>query len=485
LFEETTVFEKRKILFVEDDKVEIQNISDLLKTLGADFVHTATVSEAIRELVLQPYDFLLTDLHIETRAGFEKPDGLTVIRAAVEQQPNITIVATSSDPRTEVVNAALAAGAHHFVRKPLSKSDEIEIAFKMANQRRRLSRSADKSARVKKPDGHWEKFAKIYPYGIIQGEREQKIARLAARKKASCIIVGETGTGKEEAAKLIHKMRCEEEGPIPFVAVNCATITGSLAESILFGHKKGAFTGAEDASTGYITEADGGILFLDEIQTLSIPVQQKLLRVLNDGTYNRLGESKTQRSEFQLIAASTKDLSKEVEEGRFLVDIQMRMMGLDFVIPPLRERMSDLPALVALFLSRKSIALEPHAFDAIVLRLQSFQWPGNIRQLFKCLEAWLLYCELDGLPPAADNFPVFRDLQPFQKSSGQAPHSPDEIDFNTVVHEDHDFEQITSDFERVYLSKALKRHGTIGSLCKAINIPRSTLDSKRRKYGLA
>ncbi len=274
------MFEKRKILFVEDDDIEIQNISALLKSLGVTFTHTATVSDAVRQLVLQPYDYLLTDLHIETKAGFEKPDGLTVIRAAVEQQPNITIVATSSDPRTEVVNAALAAGAHHFVRKPLSKADEIEIAFKLADQRRRLARGSQ----PKSPTGLWDAYAKKYPYGIILGEREHKIARLAARKKASSIITGETGTGKEEAAKLIHRMRCEEEGPIPFVAVNCATITGSLAESLLFGHKKGAFTGADEAASGYIAEADGGILFLDEIQTLSIPVQQKLLRVLNDGT---------------------------------------------------------------------------------------------------------------------------------------------------------------------------------------------------------
>jgi DNA-binding NtrC family response regulator len=438
------------------------------------------VSEAVRELILQPYDYLLTDLHIETKAGFEKPDGLTVIRAAVEQQPNITIVATSSDPRTEIVNAALTAGAHHFVRKPLSKADEIEIAFKLADQRRRLA----KGTRPKGPSGLWDAYSKKYPYGIILGEREHKIARLAARKKASSIITGETGTGKEEAAKLIHRMRCEDEGPIPFVAVNCATITGNLAESLLFGHKKGAFTGADEAASGYIAEADGGILFLDEIQTLSIPVQQKLLRVLNDGTYHRLGESRNCRSEFQLIAASTKELNKEVDEGRFLVDIHMRMMGLDFVTPPLRERIVDLPAFVALFLSRKNVALDGHTFDALVSRLQTFQWPGNIRQLFKCLDAWLLYCELDGVPLSAENFPLFKDLQPLKRNPVNAQVPEGEVDFNAAVNEDRDFDQLTVDFERTLLAKALSRHGSISSLCKALNIPRSTLDAKRRKYNL-
>ncbi|WP_141731178.1 sigma-54-dependent transcriptional regulator [Oligoflexus tunisiensis] len=474
------MFEKRKILFVEDDSLEIGNISVLLRSLGVGFTHTATVSEAVRELVLQPYDYLLTDLHIETKAGFEKPDGLTVIRAAVEQQPNITIVATSSDPRTEVVNAALTAGAHHFVRKPLSKADEIEIAFRLANQRRRLARGS----RLKTPSGLWEAYAKKYPYGIILGEREHKVARLAARKKASCIITGETGTGKEEAAKLIHRMRCEEDGPIPFVAVNCATITGNLAESLLFGHKKGAFTGADEAASGYITEADGGILFLDEIQTLSIPVQQKLLRVLNDGSYHRLGEARTHRSEFQLIAASTKDLGKEVDEGRFLVDIHMRMMGLDFHMPPLRERMADLPAFVALFLSRKNIALNVDTLDDLIEKLQTYQWQGNIRQLFKCLDAWLLYCELDCVTLSADNFPLFKDLQALQRPVARAQGPKDEIDFNTAANEDRDFDQLMADFERTIVSNAMSRHGSISSLSKALNIPRSTLDAKRRKYNL-
>lgn len=478
------MFGKKKILFVEDDAFEIHSISALLKSLNAEFVHTSSVSEAIRELIQMPYDYLLTDLHIETKAGFERPDGLMVIRSAIEQQISITIVATSSDPRTEIVSEALAAGAHHFLRKPLTKADEIEIAFKQGDLRRRLERSAERPTRGRKPHGHWQKYAKKYPYGIIQAEREQKIARLAARKKASCIIVGETGTGKEEAAKLIHKMRCEDEGPIPFVAVNCATITGNLAESSLFGHKKGAFTGADEAATGYIAEADGGILFLDEIQTLTIPVQQKLLRVLNDGTYNRLGEARSHRSEFQLIVASTKDLGKEIEEGRFLVDIHMRMMGLDFFIPPLRERLCDLPAFIALFLSRKNIDLDTADLDTLIEKLQTYQWPGNVRQLFKYLEAWLLYCELDGVSISAENFPPFKDLQPSQKQSHVQEIKQNNIDFNAALNQDHDLERLVSEYERTYLVRALERHSIITNLSRVINVPRSTLDAKRRKYDL-
>ncbi len=479
------MLEHRRVLFVEDDKQEIETISKLLKLLKAEFCHVSTVNEALRELSTQSYDYVLTDLHIETKAGVENPDGLTVIRSAMEQQPQIMIVATSSDPRTEVVNEALAAGALHFIRKPVGKPDEIEIAFKLAAQRRILTRDAQKSQQRAKSVGLWESYSKLYPYGIIQGDREQKLAKLCSRKKASCVITGETGTGKEEAAKLIHRLRVELEGPIPFVAVNCATITGNLAESLLFGHKKGAFTGADEASSGYIAEADGGILFLDEIQYLALPVQQKLLRVLNDGTYHRLGETKTHRSEFQLIAATTKDLGREVDEGRFLVDLQMRMMGIDFTIPPLRERIAELPAFVALFFSRKGVQLETEAFDAIVKKLSGFRWPGNIRQLMKCLEAWLLYCELDEVPLAPGNFPVFKDLesQVRENQIADSVHMA-KHDFNALLDKDCELEQLLEDFEREYLRRAMVRHESIGSLSKAINVPRSTLDSRRRKLGL-
>ena len=140
------MFEKRRLLFVEDDQQEIANISKLLRQLSVDFILTTTIAQAMAELSKQAFDFLLTDLHIETKAGFERPDGLLVIAAAKEQQPNITIVATSSDPRTEIVSEALAAGAHNFIRKPLSKEDELVIAFGLAKERRIMLKEAIRSS---------------------------------------------------------------------------------------------------------------------------------------------------------------------------------------------------------------------------------------------------------------------------------------------------------------------------------------------------
>ena len=316
----------RRLLIVEDDQSEIYNVSKLLSELQIQFRSAKTISEAFELLATESFDYLLTDLHIETSAGFDLPDGLKVIRKAIEQQPSILIVANSSDPRSDIWSSALKAGAHHFIRKPLLKADELEIAFSLAKERRIFAGKKSSAAL----GGMWSSYSAMYPEDIVIDKATANIAKgLAKHKTAATTIVGETGTGKEEVAKLIFKYRSQLEGELPFVAVNCATITPSLAESILFGHHKGAFTGADKTTNGYVGEADGGILFLDEIHNLDITVQQKLLRVLNDGTYNRLGENKNFKSKFQLIAASTKDLDEEVDNGKFLIDLRNRILGMD------------------------------------------------------------------------------------------------------------------------------------------------------------
>lgn len=482
-----SIMHGRKMLVVEDDRLEIQNLSDLLKVIGVELTVESTVNGAVEALEMKAFDFLLTDLHIETKAGQEEPDGIKIIKTAREHQPTITIVANSSDPRTEVWNLALQAGAHHFIRKPFSKADEILIGFDLAKDRSRFIAQEAKSARTRKPSGAWKAFAAGYPHGIVIGERDLKITRGIARTMdASFVIMGETGTGKEEIAKLIHRFRREQEGrPVPFIAVNCASISGHLAESQLFGHRKGAFTGADQNTAGFIAEADGGILFLDEIHTLDIPTQQRLLRVLNDGTYHRLGETRTYKSQFQLLAASTRDLDDEVHEGRLLMDIRSRIMGLDLRLPPLRERKQDIPALTALFLSRKGIDISNGVFDELVEKLQTFYWSGNIRQMFKAIEAWILTCEFEEIPLEIESFPVFKGMldKEQERRTSQLTQLPDQ-DFAQALTADQDLDQAVSGFEKAVIVEAMKRHKTIGECCKALNVNRSTLDAKRRKFGI-
>ncbi len=480
------MFENRKLLLVEDDQAEISNISRILSRANINFTLSTTLADAQDKISKNQYDFLLTDLHIETKAGFERPDGLLVIKAAKENLPNITIVATSSDPRSQIWNEALNAGAHNFIRKPLSKKDEIIISFGMARDRRVMLQEAGKSkSKTSLNGGRWKSYASGFPFGIVISEKDVKRVRgISRRPDSNFVITGETGTGKEEVAKLVHRLRSEAEGPIPFVAVNCATISGSLAESLLFGHKKGAFTGADQSTSGFISDADGGILFLDEIHTLDLRTQQKLLRVLNDGSYYKLGETKVYRSQFQLIAASTKDLDEEVEEGRFLVDIRTRMMGYDMKILPLRERLEDIAPLAALFLSKKEIELDYATFQQLVSKLKTFHWSGNIRQLMKALENWILTCEFDDIPLLVENFPIIKGMK--QKEEKLSPMGTSERfhEFESALRQDVSLDEAMAAYEKSIIVAALARHPTIGECCRALGISRSAMDLKRKKYDI-
>lgn len=479
------MFEGRKVLVVEDDKSEMAIIERHLRDLKASYKVASSVVEAQSLMESEDFEFILSDLHIHTRAGTDRPDGLDVISLARQHHPSAVVVATSSDPRSDVWNEALKAGAQNFIRKPLSKSDELVIAFGLAFERKLFKA---KNGAKAQPSGRWAKFADQYPDGIVLDKVIQKRAMgMTRHPDKPCVIMGETGTGKEEIAKLIHRHRCSAEGEIPLVAVNCATITHGLTESLLFGHKRGAFTGAETSTVGYIGEANRGILFLDEIQTLDLVTQQKLLRVLNDGTYNRLGETKTLHSQFQLVAASTKDLDEEVEEGKFLLDLRTRMIGLDINLKPLRERKEDIPALVALFLSKRSIALSDEDYLNLVKHLQTLRWRGNIRQLFKTLDAWVLTSELDEVPLKVANFPILRESVSASSAANQEPGHFDKKfeSFRQALMEDHHLENTVNSYEKAVIELALERHHyKIGSVCNALQIPRSSLDGKRRKYGL-
>jgi DNA-binding NtrC family response regulator len=346
---------------------------------------------------------------------------------------------------------------------------------------------------VKSVDDHlWSQYQEKYPYGLVIGDDDLALIHgLAANGQASAVITGETGTGKEEMAKLLHRFRCDREGKIPFVIVNCATIAENLCESLLFGHRRGAFTGADSSTHGYIHEANGGILFLDEIHTLPLCIQQKLLRVMNDGTYNRIGETAQLHSQFQLVAASTKDLDDEVDAGRFLLDLRSRMTGIDIQLLPLRSRKDDMPALVARRLCDNGLSISSRLFETLILHLEQFHWRGNIRQLFKAIDSWILMSSVKGQPLCVELFPVFKGmLAPVPKAQELTPEpSPEDASHHTDL-----FKEVLSGrnllktmdaLESLMISSALKKHRTISEAARALGLPRSTIDAKRRKYGLA
>lgn len=332
-------------------------------------------------------------------------------------------------------------------------------------------------------------FRDLDEYGLdslVIGQEVNHLASVLAKNTTlPCIIYGETGTGKEEYAKLIHRRRELLEGKVPFVSVNCAHLNTDLAVSILFGHVKGSFSGADRNSRGLIEEANGGILFLDEVHALSLDAQQRLLRVLNDGSYTRLGETRTLYSRFQAITASTKDLDALIEKGEFLLDFRSRLTGIDVHLKPLRERKEDIPALLRLFLRQKELEGTKGLIDVLTKKCQQYHWQGNIRQLFSVLKAWYAMCE-GKLDP--DKLPCLKTMLPPRAEAGPAPmHDQFAPLINAVeraIFLDSSLAHAMESVERFILKAALELHPSIRDVYVGLDISRNNLYHKRRRYGL-
>ncbi|MDQ3231989.1 MAG: sigma 54-interacting transcriptional regulator [Pseudobdellovibrionaceae bacterium] len=332
--------------------------------------------------------------------------------------------------------------------------------------------------------------------GIVLPSNLVDLARKIAKNPSlPTLIYGETGTGKEEYAKYVHRLRGLNQPNLPFVAVNCAHLTGELALSALFGHKKGAFTGATQDSLGYVAAAQGGILFLDEVHTLDMASQKKLLRVLNDGTFQAVGATQDSHSQFQLICASTRDLDDASGKGEFLLDLWMRMVGFEVKLPPLRERLADIPALIHAFLAREKAFIPDAELKKLIKLCQGFYWQGNIRQMIRSLKVLLALNSDEGQSVRADDLPVYRSMlapaggEPERLltmrvlPSGQCE-GLDCRKVMEVLQTDTSLEHAVESFEKMVIQAALRRHRTVKEAVQKLGISRSTFALKRQKYGL-
>ncbi len=393
------------LLIVEDNSFELQSYMILAKNAGLKALGVSTIQDARKVLESCRVDILLTDMFLS--AGSKSPEGLDLLEEAREMQVQIVPIVMSSHPDVKIYQQAMDRGALFALKKPLINADEILIAINSAKEKRLLKHVQNNEQRALSPE-----LESICPDGLCVEANVLKWIRVAAETTDLPVVIqGETGTGKEEVAKLIAKYRKKKEGEIPFLSVNCSLLDGNLSQSLLFGHKKGAFSGAYTTTQGFVGEADGGILFLDEIHTLSIACQQKLLRVLNDGTYNRVGDTKELYSKFQVVVASTIDLDLAVESSKFLLDLRVRLTGCEITLSPLRDRMSDLPLLIQLFFAKRGMRVGEMEFEAIVRRCRDFYWQGNIRQLFQCLKALVAISHADGKAPLAENLPILKTMK--------------------------------------------------------------------------
>jgi len=381
------------ILIVDDEENARVNIGEFLTTRGYEVMGVANLADARAAVQRGDGDVILLDVNL--------PDGygpnLLHETARMPLRPPIILITAYGD--IEMAVDAMKNGAHDFLTKPVQFAQleqSIQRACEVVTMRRELAHL--RQSQLQK-DGQ-------FVIGSTAGMKSVvSQAQRAAAASVSVLITGETGVGKEVLAKFLH--RSGPRASKPFIAINCAAIQNTMLESELFGYEAGAFTGAERRKHGLVETADGGVLFLDEISSMPMDIQAKLLRVLEERAFRRVGGTQLIHVDVQIVAASNRDLRAMIRDGQFREDLYYRLKVVDLHLPPLRERKQDIPELVALFVKLNNARMGLNITSvspAAVTALTAYNWPGNIRELSNAIERALLFCDeatldLAHLPP--------------------------------------------------------------------------------------
>jgi len=367
------------ILLVDDEEKILKALGRALRDEGHEVVAASGAREAQRLLAGRPFDLLVVDNRMPEKTGLEL---IRELASSTAESERPQIVMMTAHATVESAIAAMKLGAFDYLQKPFEVEELLVVARRaLEHQRLRTQNRYLLSEREEEFDH----------YGIVGRSRAiQEVIRqleLVARARSTVLITGETGTGKELVARAIHDRSAQRE--MPLIKVNCAALPEALLESELFGHVKGAFTGATSSKKGKFALADGGTIFLDEIGTMSPAVQAKLLRVLQEREFEPLGAERTEKVDLRVVAASNRDLRRMVTEGRFLEDLFYRLSVIPIHIPPLRERREDIPALTDHFIrkhTQRTGKRTEKVEDAVLEAFRGYDWPGNVRELENTIE---------------------------------------------------------------------------------------------------
>ncbi len=450
--------EKPRILVVDDEESHRMMLRAVLEESGYSIAEAADGPETIRAVEQEPFDLILLDIRMTTMDGIET---LTEIRKISPFVPVLMMTAYAS---VKTAVEALKAGAFEYLIKPLD-IEELRILVEKALEHYHLQ---EENLALKERLGNRFDFSKIIGKSPKMKEVFELLAQVAPTD-ATVLVLGESGTGKELVANAIHHNSARANQP--FVKVACAALPEPLLESELFGHEKGAFTGAIARREGRFRMAHRGTIFLDEVGEMSPATQSKLLRVLQEKEFESVGSSHTMKVDVRVIAATNKDLEKEVREGRFREDLFYRLNVVPVFLPPLRERKEDIPALAAHFFSlyreKNKKELREVSGKAMDLLLR-YEWPGNIRELENCIERSVIMARGEIIAPA--------DLPPqIQALSSQKEDSSIRLPLGLSLQE----------VEKTLILKTLEDTGGNRSrAAEILGINRRTLQNKLKEYGI-
>jgi two-component system response regulator PilR (NtrC family) len=426
-----------KILIVDDEQSMRDFLSIMLTKEGYDVAAADTGQAAIKAAQSEIFDLVISDVKMPGM------DGISVLKAIKELSPETMVIMITAYATTETAVDAMKLGAYDYITKPF-KVDEIKLIIQKAIEKRSLRKENVLLKREMESRLGFENFI-----GSSNGmEKIFQVIRQVADTASTVLIMGESGTGKELVARAIHTNSSRKDKP--FVTVNCGALPETLLESELFGYMKGAFTGATANKQGLFEAADNGTIFLDEISATTPALQIKLLRVLQEREFMRVGGITEIKVDARVIAASNKDLNVEVSKGTFREDLYYRLNVIPIQVPPLRERKEDIPLLVEFFLNKTASGQNPKTLSSDVLKLfMHYRWPGNVRELENTLERLAILCPGDII--TVDQLPAgFMEDLP----------GPDMLPAD-IPDDGIDLEGLLASAEKQLLRKALEKAGGV------------------------
>jgi NtrC-family two-component system response regulator AlgB len=447
-------------LIVDDDPALRQSIRLCLEADNARVQHVGTAAGALDALERSRFDVIFLDLWLGSESG------LKLLPDLLRKQPGVGVVVITAFASFDTAVEAMKLGAVDYLPKPFTPEQVRASARRVvaANVlKRRLNELQDRLDETE-GESHFQTWSPTYAAFL------QTAARAAA-SDAVVLLRGQSGTGKTILARWMRRQSRRPEGP--FVTVHCPLLSGELMSSILFGHKKGAFTGAVADAVGKVEEAEGGTLFLDEVADLSADAQSRLLRFLNDRTYERVGEAKERRADVRLLAATNRSLEDDVRAGRFREDLLFRLNVITLAVPALRDRREDLVPMARHYLTfferrqgRQNLSFSPQCEQALL----AHDWPGNLRELRNAVERAVILCPSSVIEAADLGIPPVPSIGDIRVGGN-----------GVVLGADVSLE----DIEREHIARVVARAASYEAAARTLGIDVTTLQRKRKKYGLA